>query len=87
MSHTLEWYKQYDDEHGYELTDKAEKVIEMVDKCCSYCPCRFTMWKKANKTDEEMEQIRCPCVFIEEDMKHTKNHTCHCNLLKKKEEE
>ena len=45
MTHTLEWYKQYADEHGYELTDKAEKVIEMVDKCCSYCPCRFTMWK------------------------------------------
>ena len=27
MSHTLEWYKQYADEHGYELGKNAEKII------------------------------------------------------------
>jgi len=87
MAHTLEWYKQYADEHGYELTDKAEKVMELVDKCQGFCPCRYTMWKNQGKTDDEMKDIECPCIFIKEDMQHTKKHTCHCNLFKKKEEE
>ena len=56
MSHDLDWYKNYAEEKGYELTNKAERVIQMVDKCEGFCPCRFAIWKKT-KTPEEMEAI------------------------------
>ena len=83
MAHDLEWYKNYAEEHGYELTDKAARVIQMVDKCEGFCPCRYAIWKKT-KTDEEMEAIRCPCIYIEEDMAHNKGN-CHCFLFHKKD--
>ena len=83
MAHDIEWYKAYAEEHGYELTDKADKVIQVVDRADGFCPCRFLLWKKS-KTPEEMEAIRCPCVFIEEDMEHNKGN-CHCFLFHKKE--
>lgn len=81
--HTREWYENYAKENGYELTDKAEKVLNAVSKCYGFCPCRYMIWKKT-KSDEEMKQIQCPCIFIEEDMKDN-NGNCHCFLFKKKE--
>lgn len=81
--HDREWYENYAREHGYELTDIADRVIEGVHKCEDYCPCRYVMYKK--KMPEKMKEIKCPCIFIEEDMKETKGHTCHCHLFKKKE--
>ena len=82
MTHTLEWYKQYADEHGYELTDKAEKVIELVDKCEGYCPCKKFLWEK--NRPEEMDKIICPCQESPDEIE--KQGFCHCRLFKKKEQ-
>ena len=82
MAESKEWYEAYAKENGYELTDRAEKVIEAVAKCDGYCPCRYAIWKKT-KTPQEMEAIRCPCIFMEEDMNEN-NGNCHCFLFKRK---
>ena len=82
MSHTLEWYKQYAEENGYELTDKAEKIIQMIDRCDGYCPCKLALWEKARPN--ELDKIICPCGEHKKEIE--KDNFCHCHLFKKKEE-
>lgn len=79
-TYTKEWYQQYADENGYELSEKFDKVFEAVKKCDSYCPCRYILWKK--QQPENLELIKCPCSMIKEDMQ--KLGRCHCFLLVKK---
>lgn len=77
--HTKEWYEEYAKKHNYTLSDKFDKVLEAVNKCNGYCPCRYTLWTK--QQPENIELIKCPCSMIEEDM--NKLGRCHCNLLLK----
>ena len=82
MTHTLEWYKQYADENGYELTNKVDKIIEMIDKCQGYCPCKIALWKKSKPN--ELEKIICPCEDHKKEIEETSH--CHCCLFYKKED-
>lgn len=87
--HTKEWYENYAKEHGYKLTKVADKVIESVNKCFAYCPCRYNMYLKEGRLQNEFDKILCPCVYIEEDMEHCKGKTktCHCHLFEKCDDE
>ena len=87
-SHNLEWYEEFAKAHGYRLTKIAEKVIKSVEKCNGYCPCRYNLYLHDGKTHEELDKIKCPCIYIEEDMAECsgKVKTCHCHLFEKTEE-
>lgn len=82
MSHDLNWYKKFAEENDYELGKKAEKIIEMVDKCEGHCPCKYAMWQKSRP--DELDKIICPCEDHKKEIEETGH--CHCCLLKKKEE-
>lgn len=77
--HTKEWYEEYAKEHGYKLSKIFDKMYDAVNKCLGFCPCKYAIYQKT-KTDE-LEDIRCPCIFIEEDMKKT--GFCHCRMFEK----
>lgn len=77
--HTKEWYKNYADENGYKLGKIFDKMYDAVNKCDGYCPCKYVIYQK-NKPDE-LEDIKCPCIFIQEDMEKTGH--CHCKMFDK----
>lgn len=79
--HTKEWYENYAKENGYKLGKIFDKMYDAVNKCEGYCPCKYTIYQK-NKPSE-LEDIRCPCVFIKEDMEKTGH--CHCKMFEKGE--
>nr|DAV17807.1 MAG TPA: ferredoxin-thioredoxin reductase [Caudoviricetes sp.] len=79
--HTKEWYKNYADENGYKLGKIFDKMYDAVNKCDGYCPCKYAIYQK-NKPDE-LEDIKCPCIFIQEDMEKTGH--CHCKMFDKGE--
>lgn len=79
--HTKEWYEEYAKENGYKLGKIFDKMYDAVNNCEGYCPCKYALYKK-NKP-EELEDIRCPCVFIKEDMEKTGH--CHCKMFEKGE--
>lgn len=80
MAHDIEWYKAYAEEHGYELTDKADKVIQAVDRAEGYCPCKKIIWER--NRPNEMNKIICPCVESDEEI--SRSGYCHCRLFKRK---
>ena len=80
MSNSKEWYENYAKENGYELTDIADRVIQAVDKCQGYCPCKYALWKKTKP--EELDKIVCPCAEHKAEIE-ADGH-CHCNLFRKK---
>lgn len=79
--HTKEWYENYAKKNGYKLGKIFDKMYDAVNKCEGYCPCKYTIYQK-NKPSE-LEDIRCPCVFIKEDMEKTGH--CHCKMFEKGE--
>lgn len=77
--HTKEWYAQYADEHGYKLGKMFDKMYDAVNKCAGFCPCKYAIYQKTKPN--ELEDIRCPCIFIKEDME--KHGSCHCRMFTK----
>jgi len=59
----------YADAKGFELSDKADKVIDLVVLKDGFCPCRAV-------------PVPCPCPFHEEEI--ATDGQCHCNLFRKK---
>lgn len=86
--HTYVWYENYAQENNFRLTKIADKVIESVNKCFGYCPCRYSFYVKDEKSQEEFDKILCPCQYILEDMEKCKGKTktCHCHLFEKIEQ-
>jgi ferredoxin-thioredoxin reductase catalytic subunit len=81
MSHNKEWYENYAESKGYKLGDKADKVIEAVNRAEGYCPCKKALWDKTRPND--LEQIACPC--WESDNEVAKMGHCTCRLFFKKD--
>ena len=80
-AHTKEWYENYAKENGLKLGEKADKVIEMVDKNDSYCPCKVALWKR--QRPDELFRIVCPCEDHKAEVE--KNGCCTCRLFFKDE--
>jgi ferredoxin-thioredoxin reductase catalytic subunit len=79
--HTKEWYQKYADANGYKLGKIFDKMYEAVNKCEGYCPCKYAIYQKTKP--EQLEDIRCPCIFVPEDMEKTGH--CHCRMFDKGE--
>lgn len=81
-SMTREEYIEYAEKNGYVLGKLFDKMLVAVDKCDGFCPCKYMIYKKSKP--DELEDIRCPCVFVKEDME--KHGKCHCGMFAKPEE-
>lgn len=79
--HTKEWYENYANENGYKLGKIFDKMYDAVNKCDGYCPCKYAIYQKTKP--EELEDIKCPCIFVPEDME--KHGHCHCRMFDKGE--
>lgn len=80
-THTREWYEDYAKEHDLELGKAADKIIEGVNRCFGYCPCKYTMIKKTNPA--LLPTIVCPCDNHMNEINETGH--CHCTLFYKKQ--
>ena len=58
------------EEKGLALSDMADKIVEAVNKCDGYCPCKIN------------PRVLCPCPEHEEDVKE--KGRCCCNLFVQK---
>lgn len=56
-------------------------MYEAVNKCEGFCPCKYAIYQKTKP--EQLEDIRCPCIFVPEDMEKTGH--CHCRMFDKGE--
>lgn len=81
--HTKEWYENYAKEHNYCLGKMFDKMYDAVNKCEGFCPCKYALYKKMQP--QNLEDIRCPCIFISEDME--KHNSCHCKMFVKENKE
>jgi ferredoxin-thioredoxin reductase catalytic subunit len=58
--------ESYSKEMGFSLSDKADKVIDLIIAKDGNCPCRAI-------------PVPCPCPFHVEEV--DKDGQCHCNLF------
>lgn len=76
---TRDEYIEYANSKGYKLGKIFDKMLVAVEKCNGYCPCKYAIYQ--NTRPDELEDIKCPCKFIEEDMEQTGH--CHCHMFTK----
>lgn len=67
---TIEWYQDYAETNGYELSKYAPAIIKMVDKNDGNCPCK-----------KGQDDVICPCPTHKEEIK--KEGHCVCSLFLK----
>lgn len=78
---TRDEYIEYAEQNGYVLGKIFDKMLSAVENCEGFCPCKYALYKKSKP--EELEDIRCPCIFVAEDME--KHGKCHCGMFAKGE--
>ena len=77
----FEMLKKVQEPKGYYFSDDMERVMDLMDALLANkerygymcCPCRLSFGDR-----EEDEDIICPCVYREEDVKEF--GSCYCNL-------
>lgn len=72
---TIEECQKFADEHGFELSKFADKIIARTNINNGYCPC-----VTAKEREEHPENdYQCPCSLCIDDTKEMGH--CHCNLF------